>query len=475
MLSDGEGPSIVGRASHGARLLTARGAGMRALSIGANIALVALVSPADLGLLAIVRGVTGVAGTSSDLGFAWALLRRADAPSSDEYAGLAGMQFLLLAGFLAVFVAAPSLLTTIGAVPAVWRAAMLLVLATMLSVPFGTGARIRIERDLDFRRIAIADVSSVLIQNIALLGFAIARQFALGVFISTGVTLLYTNVLLWYWSPGPGPGFRFATWRRLGREFAGFSVGHVGAVLNNSVTPIVIAHLFGLTTAGLWALAVRLGNVLQLAHEGYRRAAVPAAALLSNSRAQLQRLASETLAGAVRWTAPLLGLMVAALPALGWFLPRWAPAVPLAQCYLIGFGLTGLYAAAVIPVAVALKGPRPVIIEQFAPVIAGWAALGVLALIHRSTIVWAIAPMFAVLALALWRIAAANVRPVLDRQWMAWGVALAGTIVATAFAQSLRLPGYLVAALGVGALIVSRAAALAPDWISGTPVDRSIA
>ena len=84
------------RAAIGARLLTARGAGMRLVSVASNIALIVLVAPADLGLLAVVRGIAGLAGDTSDLGFAWALLRRHTAPSDDEYRALGGVQLTLV-------------------------------------------------------------------------------------------------------------------------------------------------------------------------------------------------------------------------------------------------------------------------------------------------------------------------------------------------------------------------------------------
>ena len=450
MLTSESGPTgVVERASQGARLLTARGAAMRVVSIGSNLALVALVAPADFGLLAIVRGVTGVAGTSSDLGFAWALLRRSTAPSDEEYGALAGMQAILLVGFLALVVAFPSLLSMVGAVPAAWRGWMIAVLATMLTVPAGTGARIRIERAMDYRRIAIADMTSVALQNLALLGFAIAGRFALGVFVSTGATLLYNNLLLWYWSPGPGPAFRLGEWRRLSREFAGFSLGHAGSVLGNAVTPIVLAQLFGLSAAGIWSLAVRLGNVLQLTFEGFRRAAVPAAALLADSRRQLRQLAQNSLVGAARLTVPLMAMMYAALPALGWLLPKWAPAVVTTQLYILGFGLSSLLGASIIPVAVTLEGPRPVVIEQFVPLLVGWSGFGVLALLHRSSIAWAVLPMYGALIVALWRVARRDVRPRFGGELLSLGAALATTVAVTAVQQLLGVPLVVVPAAGV--------------------------
>ena len=206
-------PDLVDRASAGARLLTARGVGMRVVSVASNLALLALVTPADLGLLAVVRG-TDRPGRQHHrprlcLGAAAA---PASHPPAQEYAALAGIQLAIVAGHPAARAgrSRPGLRGW-RPVPPAWRWWLFAVLATTLTVPFGTSAKIRIERNLDYRKIAFYDVSSVLLLN--LLAAGLRRwlgHFVLGVFLATGGTILYANLLLWLWSPGPLPGFRSA-------------------------------------------------------------------------------------------------------------------------------------------------------------------------------------------------------------------------------------------------------------------------
>jgi O-antigen/teichoic acid export membrane protein len=456
---DVAGEEVVNRAAIGARLLTARGAGMRLVSVASNMALIVLVAPADLGLLAVVRGIAGLAGDTSDLGFAWALLRRHTAPTDDEYRALGGVQLTLVAGFLALALLVPTLFGGAGSITPTARHWMLAVLVTMLAVPFGTGARIRIEREMDYQRIAFADVSSVLLLNLTLLGFAIAKEFTVGVFIATGGTILYNNLLLWVWSPGPVPGFRFAEWRRLGREFAGFTLGHVGSLLNASATPLLIAGFFGLPVAGIWSFAVRLGNVQQLAFEGFRRAAIPAAGLLAQSRSALQRLAQQSLIGAARLTLPLIAACYAALPVVGWLLPKWAPAVPLAQLYVLGFGIAGVIGASVVPVSVALHGSRAVLAEQFAPILIGWPLLAALAVGHHTNIAFVVLPMSVAVILATWFTADRAVRPT-------WSATLRLPVIGLAAACAIVTSGQLVAA---HPLFVAVAAALVFLGVNATP------
>lgn len=402
---------LVERASHGAKLLTARAVGMRVVSVVSNLALLALVTPADLGLLAVVRGLTALAGNTTDLGFAWALLRRPETPSREEYSSLAGIQLSIVLGILLVALGEPAWLARVAAITPEWRWWLLAVLATTLTVPFGTSAKIRIERNLDYKKIAFYDVSSVLLLNLSLLAFAAIGKFAIGVFLATGGVILYSNLLLWFWAPGPMPNFRPSRWKSLAGEFAGFSAGHLCYLLFSSATPIVVANLFGLSVAGLWSFAVRLGNILQVAFEGFRRAAVPAAALLSRSTDGLRRLVEDSLLGAVRLTVPVVAAMYAGLPVIPLIWPKWSSAVVVGQFYLLGFGLSGLASASLVPAAVARRGAVVVIAEQLTPMAVGWLGFSLLWATGYQHIAWVILPMYLAQVSAIWRITEPGIRP----------------------------------------------------------------
>jgi O-antigen/teichoic acid export membrane protein len=404
---------VIARAAAGARVLTVRGAGMRLISVASNLLLLVLVTPAELGLLAVVRGIAGLAGDASDLGFAWALLRRPRSPTTEEFRALGGVQLGLVMLFIAVAAFAPSIVG-FGAVHQ-WRTPMLAVLGTMVLVPLGTGARVRLERSMDYRRIAFADISGVILLNFTLLGFALAHRFAIGVFVATGALIVYSNLLLWFWAPGPGPGFQLRSWRALAHEFAGFTLGHVGSILNTSATPLIVAALFGLPVAGIWSFATRLGNVLQLAFEGFRRSAIPAAGLIAESLDALARLAQQSLLGAARLTIPGMVLLFAALPVAGWLLPQWQSAIPVAQLFVLGMGIAGIVGASVVPVAVAVRGSRVVLAEQFTPIVVAWTLFALIATTHRGTIAIAVLPMFAAMSAAVWFSCDPRIRP----QWTA--------------------------------------------------------
>ncbi|HWA14884.1 MAG TPA: oligosaccharide flippase family protein, partial [Gemmatimonadales bacterium] len=429
---------IVRNATAGARLLTARGAVMRVVSILSNLALFALVTPADFGLLAVVRGITALAGNTTDLGFAWALIRREHSPSRGEYGALNGIQLAGTLAILALVVARPSIVTTFGALDPGWRWWMLATLACTVVVPFGVSAKIRIERAMDYRKVAFYDVSSVLLLNLSLLGFALAGKFAIGVFIATGGTMLYSNLLLCFWSPGPGPSFRLAQWKRLFRELAGFSAGHVGYLLYTSATPIVVAHFFGLSGAGIWSFATRLGNIIQMAFEGFRRATVPAASRLVRLPEQMRSLVENSLLGSARFTIPMVAAMVAGLPVIGYLWPRWEPAVLVGQLYVIGFGLTGTFCASLVPAAVAMKGSAVAIAEQGIPVLIGWSGFALLALLGSQELAWVVIPMHLITAIVLWQVTDAVVRP-------RWNAEIGGLLVGLVLVTLLTVAGQILA------------------------------
>jgi O-antigen/teichoic acid export membrane protein len=438
---------LVVRASDGARLLTARAIGMRVVSVLSNLALLALVTPAQLGLFAVVRGITALAGNTTDLGFAWALLRRPEAPTRQEYGALSGIQLSIVLALLAVALIEPNWLARVAAISPSWRWWLLAVLATTLVIPFGTSAKIRLERQMDYRRIAFYDISSVLLLNLSLLGFAVAGHFELGVFLATGGVVLYSNLLLWFWSPGPLPAFSPQGWRRLAGEFAGFSAGHGCYLLFSSATPLIVANFFGLPVAGLWSFAVRVGNILQVAFEGFRRAAVPAAALLSRSTDGLRRLVENSLLGAVRLTVPVIAAMFAALPLVPLIWPRWASAVTVGQLYLLGFGLGGLSSASLVPAAVARRGAPVVIAEQLVPMVVAWLGFLILWLVGVQEIGLVIVPMYTAQVWVIWRLTEPGLRPRWRPELTRMSLALGAVVACTAAGQILDWSPILMAVI----------------------------
>jgi O-antigen/teichoic acid export membrane protein len=436
---------VVDQAGVGAKVMTVRGVAMRVVSITSNLLLLALVTPEQLGLYAVVFGISGLIAFSTDLGVGKALLRGARDPTRADYAALAGLQFGVLAIILAGGLLHPALLLGFGALDEQWYGWMLVLLATTFFVPLGTGARVRLERRLAWRRLAIVDVVNVLVQNVGLVAFAVAGRFATGIFIVFAVMHVVVNTLLLVWAPGPWPSPRVRCLWPLARPSAGYMTANVVLVAKERVTPLLVAHLFGLGMAGIWTFAVRIGQLLNVTFEGFRHAAVPAAALLSGDHVNLRRLATDTLRGSLTLAAPLAAIALVSLPVLGELWPQWQSAILLAQVSVLAFAFAGVAGAALEPVAVATRGATAAVVEQVATAGVAWAGFALLAAFGSQQLAWVVPPMNVIPVILLVAMTRADVRP-------AWRPELMRALLA--LASAIALYGLLTAA-GASPVVVA--------------------
>ena len=428
--------AILERARTGTRLMTIRGALMRAISIGSNLLLLLLVSPSELGLLAVARGTFALLQYLAELGIGKALLRRPEAPTQAEYAALSGLQ--LSAGVIVIAIGAlwPAPILGFGAIDGRWHLAMLATVATMLSLAAGTGARVRLERALAYERLAMVDVFNVLLLNVGLLLFAFFHQFTLGVFVLLGFATVAANALLWKWAPGPVPSLDFRPLVGIARQSSGFLVASTCAIAREQGTPVLVGVLFGLPVAGLYSFAERVAQVLNITFDGFRNASVPAAARLAGDVRSLRALASRTLAGSSTLTAPLAMLAVAGLPLIAYVMPKWSGAILLTQWYVVAYAIYGVLAASMEPAAVATMGARAAITEQASALLVGWLAFVAVRYVGPAYMPVAVVLMYAAPVLALRAIMSADILPETTRAVaVTWGA----FVVAVALYATLRL------------------------------------
>lgn len=448
--------AVLERAQTGTRLMTIRGAAMRAISIGANLLLLVLVTPTELGLLAVARGTFTLLQYAAELGIGKALLRRQQTPSRSEYAALMGLQLAVGSAIVGGGAIWPDLVLGFGSIPRQWHWPMLATVVTILSLAFGTGARVRLERALAYERLAVVDVINVLTLNVGLVLAALIGRFSVGVFVVLGVATVTANALLYYWAPGPPPSLNFGPLRNIARQSAGFLAAASCTVLREQGTPVLIGALFGLPVAGLLSFAERVAGTLNITFEGFRNASIPAAARLGADLPRLKALATRTLIGSMTLTVPFAAIAIAGLPLIGLFFPKWAGAVTLTQWYVVAYGTYGVLAASMEPAAVALLGARAAVLEQASALVLGWTAFALVALVtlqgttylSMAVVVTYLAPVVTLRAIVpesirpamtaeLWRIVAAAVVSV-----ALYGVLRAGDIspfVAAALCPALML------------------------------------
>ena len=447
---------VVDRAGVGAKVMTVRGVAMRVVSIASNLLLLALVTPEELGLYAVVFGISGLIAFSTDLGVGRALLRGAREPTRADYGALAGLQFVVLGVILVAGLLYPSLLLGFGALDGRWYGWMLVLLATTFFVPLGTGARVRLERDLAWSRLAIVDVVNVLVQNVGLVAFALGGHFTTGIFIVFGLMHVVVNTLLTVWAPGPWPSLRLRCLGPLARPSAGYMTANLVLVAKERVTPLLVAHLFGLGMAGIWTFAIRIGQLLNVTFEGFRHAAVPAAALLSGDPGNLRRLATDTLRGSLMLAAPLAAIALVSLPVLGQLWPQWQSAIVLAQVSVLAVAFAGVAGAALEPVAVATRGAAAAVVEQVATAGVAWTGFLVLSALGSRQLAWVVPPMNAIPVILLVLMTRTDVRP-------AWRPELLRALLA--LASALGLYGLLTAAGASPIVVAVLATCSALAWV----------
>lgn len=376
--------ALVARSDAGARILTLRGLLIRCASAAAGLVLLALVAPAEYGLLAVVQAAALTVERFVDLGLTLPFLSQREEPTREQYAALAGAQLLLILAVNAVMWLSPDASSIFGVLDPGWRPWMLATVAAMITVPLGVGARIRLERHFRYGRIAVIETSAVLLHIAVLLGFTVAGRFGPGVFVAQIVTTAVLNACYYVSYSGPlATGQPRLVFRCL-RSAGGFSIAYLVGVARGQATPLVVAATLGLPVAGIWAFASRLTGLIGFSYEGFGRVAIPAAARLTHDVASLRRLIASSIGGAVSLALPAAAITCVSLPIVAIVWPRWAEAVPLAQVYVMCATLSGVAAAALLPVAIVRRGWPTMVAASLVPMTVSWMGLLLLRWLDRD-------------------------------------------------------------------------------------------
>lgn len=296
---------------------------VRGIGFAGTIALARLLTPADFGFIAIGLTVVTLGHLLSNGGLGAQLLQRETPPQRLELESLQGFQLLITGTLAAVLLPIGIAVGEAGLVAAIMACSLPLAVLR-------TPTTIVLERNLDWRLLAAADVVQTLVYNggailFAALGFgpegvavAVVAQAA------TGTTLVIAR--------GPlglvRPRVRWGVLRpllRVGVQFQAVSV--VGAIRDQGLIA-TIAAVADAATLGIWTLAFRVLQPIMLLLEALRRVAFPAysrmlqtgedAGALVNRALQLTALAIGAVVVVVAGTAPALVPVV--------FGPRWVDA-----------------------------------------------------------------------------------------------------------------------------------------------------
>lgn len=448
---------VILRAQLGVRTLIARGLAVRAISWTSTLFLVALVRPEEFGLLAVIRGTLGLVDFISEFGFVGAMVRRARAPSDPEVAALIGLRLVVFVALFLIVLFVPNLFAPIGLGAPEWRGWLIAMFGSLLMTPWQLASRIQLERNLEFRRLATVEVSILALQSLGLVVAAIVGEFTAGIFVVMIASSLVATVLYQRLASGPAISLDLRPLRVVFGEAAGFSVSSAFHVFKDSFVPLLVASMFGLVAAGIWALALRIGQLHLLVFEAYWRSGFPAAAKLTSDVVALRRMSVAALTNAARLSYPLAGVLFSVAPLIAILLPNWASAVAQTQIYVLSFGLAGAFTAALAPAAVALRGPAAAAIENALSTGAIILVLLVLKLVELPTIALAYAAGNLASMLSLAAMTQPRVRPPLLTPVVRPLVSL-GLVVSTYLGLRQVQPDAIVATLAACALSLVLAA-----------------
>jgi O-antigen/teichoic acid export membrane protein len=329
----------------GVRWITLARAASEVLAFAAAVVLARLIAPAEFGRAAVALIFVPLAGILMFEGFASALVQR---PSYTE-AHRRSAVFTSLVGGAALsaiaFALTGPLWTPLFGAPTGRLIALMSPIFVIAGV--GTVSRAMLWRQLDFRRIGLIDVGTLLIGNGLAVALAIAGFGAKAIVLGALAKVATESALLFACAPAPLP-----RWHgRAQREIGGFGLpaalaGLVGVLFRNVAYAILAARLSA-TQTGIYWRSYNLGVVYQDKISGVMMQLSFPVYSRTESRDELRRLHERAARVHAAVLFPLLTTLIVLAPVLIPFVfgPNWEasirPAQILAVAGMIAAVLTG--------------------------------------------------------------------------------------------------------------------------------------
>jgi O-antigen/teichoic acid export membrane protein len=387
------------RAAGGAALLGARGLLIYAFGIAANIVLARLLAPRDFGIFALGMVVVVAGMLFSEGGFGGALIKRREPPLRAE---LEAVQALQLA--VAVSVAAA---TAVAAIPLGRDVELMALMAASLPIAIlRAPTMLVLERELEYRLIATADLVEALVFYGAAIGLVAAGLGVWGMALAVVLRAAAGSATLV--ARGPlglvAPRWSTSEIRPLAGFGAKLQAASLVTVTREQLVNVGVGVVAGLGTLGVWSLAWRVMQVPALLFLTVGRVAFPTMSrLLAVERDPGPVLERQVAAVAVVNAILVVGLVgfAAALPELVGH--RWddVPTVLLwsgvalvissavvvsAAGYLLAAGLPGTLAVATGLAGIVWLGVALPLLDPLgaAAVGVGWVVSGVV----NAVVLW---------------------------------------------------------------------------------------
>jgi O-antigen/teichoic acid export membrane protein len=324
------------------------------LNLLGNVMLARLLSPTDFGVYAVVIFLITFLGTFGGTGLASNLIRSPESPSEVEYASVfAAQQSILLVVTAVLLLISPKITRLYHLPPSYvwlfWLAALSLLITSFMVIP-----QIKLERELAFSKLAVAEVW----QTAAFNGCAIfmawkhwgSMAFAIALLARslTGVFVLFLVepwLPQWHWD-----------WELIRKNLSfGFyyQLSQIASLLKDAITPILIGLVLGAASVGYTSWASMLASYPVLALMILQRVYLPVFSRLQHEPAMLKRFVEKVILATNGIAAPLSVFLLALIVPISNLVygSKWDTAIPL---FLL-FWVTNLFTPTATPLLALLN------------------------------------------------------------------------------------------------------------------------
>lgn len=311
---------------------------MQGLNIGGAVLLARLLTPSEFGFFAVVTFFLAFLVSFGDAGLAASMVREDVEPSESDYSAVFTFQLLLVTLVAGLFLLFSPVLVRAYALPASDELAFQVLSLTVLVTVLMVVPMIRLERSLQFNKIAGLEVLQALVFNGFAVGFAYldygALSFAIALLLRAVVGALGVFALR-PWVPKMQWDFRCIKSRiRFGLHYQGVKVV---SLFKDSVSPVVIGLLIGTDAVGYlnWANMVAAYPVMALFV--LQRIYMPTFSKLQYDRVALGQLLEKVIWGTNAVAAPLaiIALCLATPITSIVFGEQWLKALPVFYLFWI--------------------------------------------------------------------------------------------------------------------------------------------
>jgi O-antigen/teichoic acid export membrane protein len=303
-----------------------------------------LLTPADIGLVALALAFLGVLGVVADLGASTFLVQTQTWDERTRSTTFWTTTALSVAATALIVVVAAPLAAALGEPrlgPVVQALAPILVVTASTAVPTAI-----LRRELRFRELALREMAAGLASAVVGIALAVAGAGVWALVAQSGSQALVSAVLVW----------RMSAWRptrQVSREAFDALRRFGGPVLavnllqsvRDRLEQFVLGALVGVSALGYWTVAVRLLALLvEVSVAVLDSVALPVFAAARTSADRFRRAFEYALAATQVLLVPAVALLAVVSPVvIPWaFGPQWGASIPPAQVLCLAYGIAGL-------------------------------------------------------------------------------------------------------------------------------------